>query len=99
MTRNNGLKKEKKIAVIGAGIIGLAIAYKLSQKGYKVTVFEKESRVGMHQSGRNSGVLHCGLYYQPGSLKAKLSVSGIREMITFCKEHKLPFDQCGSLSL
>ncbi len=97
MTRNNGLKKEKKIAVIGAGIIGLAIAYKLSQKGYKVTVFEKESRVGMHQSGRNSGVLHCGLYYQPGSLKAKLSVSGIREMITFCKEHKLPFDQCGKV--
>ena len=79
------MKKEKKIAVIGAGIIGLALAYKLCKKGYKVTVFEKEAKEGMHQSGRNSGVLHCGLYYQPGSLKAQLSVKGIREMITFCK--------------
>lgn len=97
LIRNSSLKKEKKIAVIGAGIIGLALAYKLGKKGYKVTVFEKEAKEGMHQSGRNSGVLHCGLYYQPGSLKAQLSVKGIREMITFCKEHKLPFDQCGKV--
>ena len=97
LIRNSSLKKEKKIAVIGAGIIGLALAYKLGKKGYKVTVFEKEAKEGMHQSGRNSGVLHCGLYYQPGSLKAQLSVKGIREMITFCKEHKLPFDLCGKV--
>ena len=73
--------KNKNIAIIGGGIIGLAVAYKLSQQNATVHVFEKEAVVGLHQSGRNSGVLHCGLYYQPGSLKAKLSVNGIREMI------------------
>ena len=78
----------RKIGIIGGGIIGLALAYKLGIKGYKVTVFEKENVPGKHQSGRNSGVLHCGLYYQPGSLKAKLSVEGIREMTSFCKENK-----------
>ena len=62
------MKEKEQIAVIGAGIVGLSIAYKLSLQNKKVTVFEKESQEGLHQSGRNSGVLHCGLYYQPGSL-------------------------------
>ena len=87
----------KRIGIIGGGIIGLAIAYKLSRNGFNVSIFEKESEVGMHQSGRNSGVLHSGLYYKPGSLKAKLSVNGIREMISFCEEYKLPYDQCGKV--
>ena len=87
----------RKIGIIGGGIIGLALAYKLGIKGYKVTVFEKENVPGKHQSGRNSGVLHCGLYYQPGSLKAKLSVEGIREMTSFCKENKLDYDICGKV--
>lgn len=91
------MKKENHIAVIGAGIVGLAIAYKLSQQGHKVTVFEKEVKEGMHQSGRNSGVLHCGLYYKPGSLKAQLSVKGIQEMIAFCKKYNLPYDRCGKI--
>ena len=91
------MKKESHIAVIGAGIVGLAIAYKLSQQGHKVTIFEKEVKEGMHQSGRNSGVLHCGLYYKPGSLKAQLSVKGIQEMIAFCKKYNLPYDQCGKI--
>ena len=91
------MKKDSQIAVIGAGIVGLAIAYKLSQQGHLVNVFEKEAELGMHQSGRNSGVLHCGLYYQPGSLKANLSVNGIREMIAFCEEYQLPYDQCGKV--
>ena len=86
-----------KIAVIGAGIIGLAIAYKLSLQNKKVIVFEKESTEGMHQSGRNSGVLHCGLYYKPGSLKAQLSVKGIREMIAFAKSNNIPHDVCGKV--
>ena len=63
----------------------------------KVTVFEKEANEGLHQSGRNSGVLHCGLYYQPGSLKAELSVQGIREMIAFAKEHQIAHDVCGKV--
>ena len=75
----------RKVAILGGGIIGLALGYKLSLEGIRVSIFEKENQLGLHQSGRNSGVLHCGLYYQPGSLKAKLSVNGIREMIDFKK--------------
>ena len=89
--------KNKKIAIIGGGIVGLAIAYKLNKQGALIHVFEKESSVGEHQSGRNSGVLHCGLYYQPGSLKAKLSVNGIREMIDFCETHSIAHDVCGKV--
>lgn len=89
----------KNYAVIGAGIVGLATAYKLQLKypNAKVTVFEKESSIGIHQSGRNSGVLHCGLYYQPGSLKAKLAVSGIQQMTEFCSQNNIPHDICGKV--
>ncbi len=89
--------KNKNIAIIGGGIVGLAIAYKLSMQGILVHVFEKEQSFGLHQSGRNSGVLHCGLYYQPGSLKAQLSVNGIREMISFCETHAIAHDVCGKV--
>lgn len=89
----------KRIAVIGGGLIGLATAYKLLLKysNVQVEVFEKESIPGKHQSGRNSGVLHCGLYYQPGSLKAKLAVEGIREMTAFCREHEITHEICGKV--
>ena len=97
MTKKSKLKNKKQIAIIGAGIVGLAIAYKLSLKNKKVIVFEKETEEGLHQSGRNSGVLHCGLYYKPGSLKAKLSVNGIREMIDFAKENTISHDVCGKV--
>lgn len=89
--------KNKKIAIIGGGIVGLAVAYKLSQRQAKVYVFEKESSFGLHQSGRNSGVLHCGLAYKPGSLKAKLSTSGINEMVDFCQIHNIAHDICGKV--
>jgi len=89
--------KNKKIAIIGGGIVGLAVAYKLSQLQAKVFVFEKESSFGLHQSGRNSGVLHCGLAYKPGSLKAKLSTRGINEMIDFCQTHNIAHDICGKV--
>ena len=89
----------KNVAIIGGGILGLAIGFKLSsQKGeYNVSVFEKESEVGCHQSGKNSGVLHCGLSYRPNSLKAQLAVDGIKEMISFCKKYEVDFDQCGKI--
>lgn len=88
----------KKIGIIGGGILGLSIGYNLAKKkNFVVKLFEKEKKIGSHQSGNNSGVLHCGLYYKPGSLKAKLAVNGIREMIKFCKNKNINYDQCGKL--
>ena len=85
--------------IIGGGIVGLATARQLLRRdpGAAVTVLEKESAAGQHQTGHNSGVLHCGLYYTPGSLKARLAVEGIREMVAFCEEHNIPHDVCGKL--
>ncbi len=89
----------KQIIIIGGGIVGLATAFKLGRANpeARITVLEKESDVCQHQSGNNSGVLHTGLYYKPGSAKAKLAVSGIREMVAFCAEHTIPHDICGKL--
>ncbi len=89
----------KRIIVIGGGIVGLASAWKLgrSNPAWRVKVLEKEPKAGSHQTGNNSGVLHAGLYYQPGSTKARLAVSGIREMVAFCREHQVPHDICGKL--
>jgi L-2-hydroxyglutarate oxidase len=77
----------------------LATAFRLSQRlpGAEITVVEKESSVGRHQTGHNSGVLHSGLYYKPGSLKARLAVRGIRQMVEFCREHAIPHEICGKL--
>jgi (S)-2-hydroxyglutarate dehydrogenase len=89
----------QSFAIVGGGIVGLATAYKLGERfpGARITVLEKESGVGRHQTGHNSGVLHCGLYYQPGSVKAKLAVSGIRQMVAFCRENGVPHEICGKL--
>jgi len=88
-----------RITIIGGGIVGLATAFRLGQQlpNASLTVLEKEAEVGQHQSGHNSGVLHCGLYYKPGSMKAKLAVTGIRQMIGFCQEHGIPHEVCGKL--
>ena len=90
---------KKRIGIVGAGILGLAIAWKLQERCPEsvVMVFEKEAGPGSHQSSHNSGVLHCGLYYQPGSMKARLAVEGIRSMIDFCRQHDLPHDVCGKV--
>ena len=86
------------IAIVGGGIVGLAIGYKLqSNRQCNIDLYEKEKQLGFHQSGRNSGVLHCGLAYKPGSLKAKLAVSGIRQMINYCKKHSINHDICGKI--
>lgn len=89
----------KEVAVVGGGILGLAIGYELSKSNsnYKISLFEKESAIGKHQSGNNSGVLHCGLYYKPGSLKAKLALEGIKEMISFCQTNHIDHEVCGKI--
>ena len=89
----------RRVIIVGGGIVGLATAYRLVEKftGARVTVLEKEPGLGRHQTGHNSGVLHCGLYYQPGSVKARLAVSGIQQMVAFCRENSVPHEICGKL--
>lgn len=88
-----------KTLVVGGGIVGLATAYRLADASpeSQVTVLEKESAVGQHQSGHNSGVLHCGLYYKPGSVKARMAVEGVRRMVAFCAENGIAHEICGKL--
>ena len=88
-----------KVAIIGGGIVGLSTAYQLIQRFPKVQVIvlEKEAGPGRHQTGNNSGVLHCGLYYKPGSTKARLAVQGIRRMVEFCESHSIAHELCGKI--
>jgi (S)-2-hydroxyglutarate dehydrogenase len=87
------------IIIVGGGIVGLAAAYKINLKypTKKVLVLEKEKEVAAHQTGHNSGVIHSGLYYKPGSYKAKNCVDGRRELVAFAKEHKINHDICGKV--
>lgn len=89
----------QRTVVVGGGIIGLATAWRLGQRfpDTTVTLLEKETAVCRHQSGHNSGVLHSGLYYKPGSRKARLAVTGIRQMVDFCREHSIPHEICGKV--
>jgi L-2-hydroxyglutarate oxidase len=90
---------QKDIIIVGGGIIGLATALKVLQTNpaLKVLVIEKEKEVAKHQTGNNSGVIHSGLYYKPGSLKAKNCIHGYRLLIDFCEQHDVPFDLCGKI--
>ena len=85
--------------IIGGGLVGLATAWQLLRSGRvpALTLLEKEPQVGAHQSTHNSGVLHAGLYYKPGSLKARLAVAGIREMTAYCREKNIPHEICGKV--
>jgi L-2-hydroxyglutarate oxidase len=86
-------------AVVGGGIIGLAVARELTKRHPRasVCVLERESAVGTHQTGHNSGVIHAGVYYTPGSLKARLCVEGAREMYEYCDEHNIANEACGKV--
>ncbi len=85
--------------IIGGGIVGVSTAWQLKQryKDKSVLLVEKESKFAQHQTGHNSGVIHAGVYYEPGSLKAKFCKEGVAATIEFCKQHKIEFDQCGKL--
>ena len=87
------------IAIVGGGIVGLSTARTLAERysGLGIAVFEKELDVAQHQTGHNSGVIHSGIYYRPGSLRARMAVEGSERMMSFCAEHGIPFDRCGKV--
>jgi L-2-hydroxyglutarate oxidase len=87
------------VAVIGGGIVGLSVAMQASERfpGLRVLILEKENSVAQHQTGHNSGVIHSGVYYKPGSLKARLCVEGAREMVEFCQKHGIAHEVCGKV--
>ncbi len=87
------------IAIIGGGIVGLGTALALTERfpGYSLAVLEKEPELAAHQTGRNSGVVHAGIYYKTGSAKARLCVEGVRLLTEFCREHKVAIDRCGKI--
>ncbi|MGW0179791.1 L-2-hydroxyglutarate oxidase [Nocardia sp. NPDC003345] len=90
---------ERVVAIVGAGIVGLAIGRELARRrpGDRIVVLEKEDRVAAHQTGHNSGVVHAGIYYQPGSLKASLCARGRSLLREYCVDRGLPYDECGKL--
>src|SRR5437588_3376189 len=87
------------IVVVGAGIVGLASARELLRRrpGLRLALLDKEHRIGVHQTGHNSGVVHSGIYYAPGSLKARLCVAGARELYAYCEERGIPTERCGKV--
>ena len=95
----NAASADHDVAVVGAGLIGLATAYDLlvRRPDLRVVVLDKEDRIAAHQSSHNSGVVHAGVYYKPGSLKARLCVEGKVALERFAEEHGLPFERCGKL--
>jgi L-2-hydroxyglutarate oxidase len=90
---------ESDITIIGAGIVGLATAYKIQEKnpGLKIHVLEKEKQVSAHQTGNNSGVIHSGIYYKPGSLKGRNCIYGYKLLLDFCDENDILYDICGKV--
>ena len=88
---------EVDLAVVGGGILGLATARELLARrpGASVVVLEREAELARHQTGHNSGVIHAGIYYAPGSLKARLCVEGARELYEYCDEHDIPCRRSG----
>jgi len=90
---------QQDVLVVGGGIVGLATALKILQNkpGIRVSLIEKEGQLARHQTGNNSGVIHSGLYYKPGSLKARNCIHGYNLLIDFCREHDVPFELCGKI--
>ena len=87
------------VVIVGGGVVGLGVGLEITRRfpHLRLLLLEKEDRVARHQSGHNSGVIHSGVYYKPGSLKAKLCVTGAAAMVEFCREHGIPHDVCGKV--
>src|SRR5262249_61410774 len=98
VARGSGVNK-LAVVVVGGGIVGIAAARELLLRvpGISLAVLDKEAALGEHQTGHNSGVIHSGIYYAPGSLKARLCTNGARLMYEFCESHDVPADRCGKL--
>src|SRR6266478_3501836 len=90
---------DSHVAIVGGGIVGLATAWQFTERypRLRVLVLEKEPAVGEHQTGHNSGVLHSGIYYKPGTLRAVNCRAGKRAMEEFCAAHGIPYDICGKV--
>jgi L-2-hydroxyglutarate oxidase LhgO len=95
----SGPRGECDLAVVGAGILGLATARELARRHPQLSlqVLEREGAIATHQTGHNSGVVHQGVYYKPGSLKAALCVAGARELYEYCDAREIPIERCGKL--
>ena len=93
------VSKVYDITIVGGGIVGLATAYKLQNKypHLTISVLEKETSLAFHQTGRNSGVIHSGLYYKPGSFRASNCVNGRKQLVKFAEEHGIAYDVCGKI--
>ena len=91
--------RECDVAIVGAGIVGLAVGRELARRhdGLRIAVLEREPRIAAHQTSHSSGVIHAGIYYRPGSLKARLCVAGARELYAYCDEHAIPARRSGKL--
>ena len=87
------------ILILGGGMVGLSIAHQLLERGISsnITILDKELKLGQHSSGRNSGVLHAGLYYKPGSIKSKVCVEGARRLRSWVEQRGLPINPCGKV--
>lgn len=96
---SNSAANQTDLTIVGAGIVGLATAYAIHQRHphLKMTILEKENEVAQHQTGNNSGVIHAGIYYKPGTLRAKLCVQGVRQLTDFCDTHGIEYHRCGKL--
>src|SRR5215469_18937738 len=92
-------ERQYDVVVIGAGIVGLSVAMEFGNRfpRLRLGLLEKENSIGQHQTGHNSGVIHSGIYYKPGSLKARNCVAGAAAMVEFCREHNIAFDICGKV--
>src|SRR5450631_3009506 len=93
------MSSQVDVAIIGAGIVGLATGIELSSRfpGLSLAVIDKEAKVANHQTSHNSGVIHSGIYYKPGSLKARLCVKGKQQLLRFCDEHGIAYNLCGKV--